>query len=75
MSKAPPAVSAYTVLVYRTVKSLLSPWSWEVYRDGKPLPARLMEDGFRSEYAATRSGKAALREFLSALAREQDTPE
>jgi hypothetical protein len=71
MSKAPPAVSAYTVRVYRTGKSLLSPWGWEVYCDRKPLPARLKDDGFMSEYVARRAGNAALRGFLTALAQEQ----
>jgi hypothetical protein len=75
MSKAPPAVSAYTLVVYRTGRSLLSAWGWEVYREGKPLPARLRRDGFRSELNATRSGNAALREFLLARAREQGAPE
>jgi hypothetical protein len=36
-------------------------WDWEVYRDGKPLPARLQGSGLRSEVAAKGAGNAALR--------------
>jgi hypothetical protein len=47
-----------------------SPWEWEVYRNGAPLPARLHKGGFRSEGNARAAGKMALLEFLVALARE-----
>jgi hypothetical protein len=43
------------------------PWSWEICRDGEPLPARLREDGFKSEYTA----RVALRDFLAGLAKEE----
>jgi hypothetical protein len=47
------------------------PWGWEIYRDGKPLPARLHESGFRTEHTATLAGKVALRDFLEGLALEE----
>jgi hypothetical protein len=46
-------------------------WSWEICRDGEPLPARLREDGFATEYTATAAGNVALRCFLAGL-REED---
>jgi hypothetical protein len=49
----------------------LKPWVWEIYRDGKPLPIPLRHEGFKSEHTAKLAGAVALREFLSALAREQ----
>jgi hypothetical protein len=54
---------------------LLKPWAWEIYRDGKPLPIRLRRDGFKSEHTAKLAGTVALREFLSALAREEANPD
>jgi hypothetical protein len=48
------------------------PWSWEICRDGEPLPARLREVGFRTEHTATLAGKVALRDFLAHLACEED---
>jgi hypothetical protein len=47
------------------------PWSWEICRDGEPLPVRLREDGFKSEYTATAAGRVALRHFLEGLAEEE----
>jgi hypothetical protein len=47
------------------------PWSWEICRDGEPLPARLREEGFATEYTATASGNVALRYFLAGLAEEE----
>jgi hypothetical protein len=47
-----------------------SPWEWEVYRNGAPLPARLRKSDFRSEGTARAAGKMALLEFLAALSRE-----
>ena len=50
------------------------PWAWEIYRDGKPLPLRLRESGFKTEHTATSAGKVALRDFLLGLAEEQAKP-
>jgi hypothetical protein len=44
------------------------PWSWEICRDGEPLPARLREDGFKTEHTATAAGRVVLRDFLAGLA-------
>jgi hypothetical protein len=63
----------YTVVVVRSGSSL-RPWEWEIYRDGKPLPARLSETGFRSEHTAKLAGNVALRDFLSGLAQEETKP-
>ena len=49
-------------------------WSWEICRDGEPLPARLQEEGFATEYTATASGNVALRYFLEGLAEEEGKP-
>jgi hypothetical protein len=50
------------------------PWAWGICRDGKPLPVRLRERGFKTERTATLAGKVALREFLLGLAEEQAKP-
>jgi hypothetical protein len=50
------------------------PWSWEICRDGEALPARLREDGFKTEYTATAAGKVVLRNFLAGLAEEESKP-
>jgi hypothetical protein len=47
-------------------------WQWEIFRDGQALPIRLRGGPHRSKNSADRAGKAALREFLSALDREQN---
>jgi hypothetical protein len=47
------------------------PWGWEICRDGEPLPARLREEGYATEYTATAAGKVALRYFLEGLAEEE----
>jgi hypothetical protein len=46
-------------------------WEWEIYRNGKPLPARLRGGNYATKEAAQRGGERALREFLAALRREQ----
>ena len=48
-----------------------SSWRWEIYRNGEPLPARLLKGNFRNRHAAQMAGKLALLEFLAALGREQ----
>jgi hypothetical protein len=47
-------------------------WEWEIFRHGKPLGVRLCEGNFGSEATALALGKVALREFLEALARDQN---
>jgi hypothetical protein len=49
----------------------LKPWAWEIHRDGRPLPIPLRREGFKSEHTAKLAAAVALREFLSALAREE----
>jgi len=49
-------------------------WEWEIYRNARPLPVRLREGGFATKGTATALGKAALREFLEALARDAKKP-
>jgi hypothetical protein len=60
--------------IYRDGRTHARPWSWEIYRDGEPLPARLREDGYKTEYTATAAGRAALRDFLAGLAEEESKP-
>jgi hypothetical protein len=47
-------------------------WAWEIFRNGRPLPVPLRSGQFWSERSAKAAGEAALREFLEALAREQN---
>jgi hypothetical protein len=74
--KAMPEANRYTLVVRRSRASPHhpGPWSWEIYRDGKPLPARLREDRFKTEYTATLAGRVALRDFLAGLAGEESKP-
>jgi hypothetical protein len=60
----------YTVVVSRTGFAQ-DPWSWEICRNGEPLPARVRNDGYRTEYTVRSAGDAALRSFLAELVREQ----
>jgi hypothetical protein len=65
----------YTIAVHMIAAETHIPrfkwWASEVYRDGKPLPVRLRENGFKTEHTATLAAKVALRDFLSGLAEEQ----
>ena len=66
----------YTIVLGRSRDHApLKPWAWEIYRDGKPLPIPLRRDGFKSEHTAKLAGAVALREFLSALARQEAKPD
>jgi hypothetical protein len=73
---------ALTTSVYRSASGMAfgqnrrhaRTWSWEIYRNGEPLPARFRADGFKSEYTATLAGRAALRDFLAGLAEEEGEP-
>jgi hypothetical protein len=66
----------YTIVFGRCRdRAPLKPWAWEIYRDGKPLPIPLRREGFKSEHTAKLAGAVALREFLSALAREEAKPD
>jgi hypothetical protein len=47
-------------------------WAWEIYRNGKPLPVPVKDGNYKSSRVAELAGNVALREFLEALAREQD---
>ena len=47
-------------------------WQWEIFRNGLPLPIRLRGEPFHSEHTARAAGNVALREFLEALANEQN---
>jgi hypothetical protein len=72
MSKA----ARYTLVVRaRGERHHPRPWGWEICRDGEPLPARLREEGFKTEYTATAAGRAALRDFLAGLAEEETKPQ
>jgi hypothetical protein len=47
-------------------------WAWEIYRNGKPLPVPVKDGNYKSRRIAEVAGNVALREFLEALARDQD---
>jgi hypothetical protein len=64
----------YTLTIVQS-RTPLSPWGWEVYRNGKPLPARLRVSGFKSKHAARLAGTAALQRFLSDLRHEESKPD
>jgi hypothetical protein len=68
----PPGKDEYTVVVVQRKRFPIQ-WEWEIYRDGKPLPIRLRQGNFRTNAAALAAGSIALRQFLKALAREQNT--
>jgi hypothetical protein len=75
MPEAMPEADRYTLVVRaRASRRHARTWSWEIYRNGEPLPARLRADGFKSEYTATLAGRAALRDFLAGLAEEEGEP-
>jgi len=65
----------YTLVVRARSIHHPKPWSWEICRDGEPLPARIRESGFKTEHTATLAGKVALRDFLSGLTEEQNSPD
>jgi hypothetical protein len=44
------------------------PWSWEIFRDGEPLPARLRKDGYRTEIHRDSGPHDCLRSFLAGIA-------
>jgi hypothetical protein len=70
-----PEADRYTLVVgARANRHHPRLWSWEIYRDGEPLPARLREDGYKTEYTATAAGSVALRYFLAGLAEEDGKP-
>jgi hypothetical protein len=60
----------YTLVVSRPEPH--SPWEWEIYCNGRSLPARLRVGGFKSEGAARAAGRLGLLRFLAALARKQN---
>jgi hypothetical protein len=50
-------------------------WEWELYRNFEPLPIRVREGSYKSARTAHAAGKVALRQFLEAFNREQDSSE
>jgi hypothetical protein len=74
--KAMPEADRYTLVVSaRASRTHARPWSWEICRDGEPLPARLREDGYKTEHTATAAGRFALCDFLAGLAEEESKPD
>jgi hypothetical protein len=65
----PRASPEYHVVVIRRG---VTSWAWEIYRDGEPLPVPVKDENYKSRRMAELAGTVALREFLEALAREQD---
>ncbi|MBR1147952.1 DUF3622 domain-containing protein [Bradyrhizobium sp. AUGA SZCCT0431] len=49
-------------------------WKWEIHRKSQPLGIKMTVDGFQSDSAAQFSGKKALADFLSDLAKEDKRP-
>jgi hypothetical protein len=73
--KAMPEADRYTLVVSaRASRTHARPWSWEICRDGEPLPAQLREDGYKTEHTATAAGRVALRDFLAGLPEEESKP-
>ena len=68
----PPSKDEYSVVVIQRGQSPAR-WEWEIYHNRRQLPVRLREGNFGSRATAMELGKVALREFLEALGREQDT--
>ena len=69
---APPDKDEYSVVVVQRGRFPFR-WEWKIYRNGQPLPVRLRDGNFRQETTARAAGKVALRKFLQALDREQNT--
>jgi hypothetical protein len=67
----PPGKDEYSSVVVQRGRFPIR-WEWELYRNGQPLPVRFRDGNFRLESTAEAAGKVALREFLEALAREQN---
>jgi hypothetical protein len=67
----PPGKDEYSVVVVQRGRFPIR-WEWEIYRNGQPLPARLRHGMFWSQRTARAAGNVALRDFLEALAREQN---
>jgi hypothetical protein len=67
----PPGKDEYSVVVVQCGRFPIR-WEWEIYRNGQPLPARLRHGMFWSQRTARAAGNVALRDFLEALAREQN---
>ena len=65
----PTEADRYTVIVAQPGPH--SPWRWEIYRNGEPLPARLLKGDFGNRHAAKVAGNLDPLEFLAALGREQ----
>jgi hypothetical protein len=65
----PRASPEYHVVVIRRA---VASWVWEIYRDGEPLPVPVKDGNYKSRRIAEVAGNVALREFLEALARDQD---
>ena len=47
------------------------PWRWEIRRRSRPMGVRLGAGGYQSQSAAEFSGRKALEEFLTELAKEE----
>jgi hypothetical protein len=60
----------FTVVVTQ-IGGRFGAWQYEIHRDGKPLPARVRDTGFRTRQIAMLAGNAALQDLLLGLAQEQ----
>jgi hypothetical protein len=71
-----PETARYTLVVSArwTRYGRPKPWGWEICRDGEPLPARLREEGYKTEHIATAAGQVALRYFLTGLTEDEGKP-
>jgi hypothetical protein len=74
LAKAMSEAHRYTLLVRAREGIHPKPWGWEICRDGEPLPARLREEGYATEYTARAAGNFALGYFLKWLAEEERKP-
>jgi hypothetical protein len=68
--RAMSAVDQYTVIVTQ-IGGRFGAWQYEIHRDGRPLPARVRDTGFKTRYIAKLAGDAAQQDFLLGLAQEQ----
>ena len=58
-------------IVTRQSDPKLRRWEWEIYRNGKPMGARLRGGDYSSKNSAEKAGVRRLHEFLAALDRER----
>jgi hypothetical protein len=64
------SLSDFVAIIRR--RGAASTWGWSIHRRSRPLGVKFNEDGFKTWEEAKLAGEAALNEFLTVLAREDE---